>query len=267
MKITSYFIVSTICVATLFTACKEAPKQEKKPEITKVKDTSIPQIDAIQNAHHKDHFLSKEAIQFDIAIAFGGNEILKGNMTLTTDSSKGLIALEDGSKIYTLNNKVYYTPNIKNEKRVRFNAYTWSYFFLLPYKLSDQGTQWDEFEKTTLNGEEKNSQRLTFASGTGDAPDDWYYIYSDPKTNLTSAAAYIVTLGKTKEAAEADPHAIKYSNYQSVDGIPFATNWTYWGWNKTEGLTKQIGEATLSNIHFINNTNDLFVPPADFIEK
>ncbi|NJB83073.1 DUF6503 family protein [Wenyingzhuangia aestuarii] len=267
MKTTTLFIATVFGVASLFTACKEAPKQEQKTQNTQVQKTSIPEIDVIQNAHHKNHFLTKEAIQFDITISFGGNEILKGNMLLTTDSSKGVITLEDGSKIYTLDNKVYHTPNIKNENRVRFNAYTWAYFFLLPYKLYDEGTKWDEFEKTTLNGEEKNSQRLTFTSGTGDAPDDWYYIYSDPKTNLISAAAYIVTLGKTKEEAEQDPHAIKYGNYNLVDGIPFATHWTYWGWNKKEGLTKQIGEATLSNFQFIDFNKNLFTPPSNFIEK
>jgi hypothetical protein len=28
------------------------------------------------------------------------------------------------------------------------------------------------------------TEKLTFKSGTGDAPDDWYVVYADKKTNL-----------------------------------------------------------------------------------
>lgn len=260
--ITSFLSLFFIC-----TACKKATKQEVKTPISKevVKDKKS-QIEIIENAHQKEEFLAHNAIQTDITIMFGGNKILQGNMLVSSDSSKGIITLKDGSKIYTIDNKVYHTPNIKGKNIVRFHAYTWSYFFLLPYKLSDNGTKWDQFEQTTLNGTNKNSQRLTFTSGTGDAPDDWYYIYSDTETNLITEAAYIVTYGKTKEQAEAHPHAIQYNNHQAINGIPFATDWSFWEWSKEDGLTKQIGQANLANIQFTEIDKNTFTPPSDFVE-
>jgi hypothetical protein len=45
------------------------------------------------------------------------------------------------------------------------------------------------------------TEKLTFKSGTGDAPDDWYVVYADKKTNLLETA-YIVTLKAGKEEAE-----------------------------------------------------------------
>jgi len=263
----NYFITTILSAFTLCTACKEAPKQEATTSVvTENTKKSIHQVDIIEKSHQKEAFLSHGAIQTDIAIAFGGNEILKGNMLVSTDSSKGVITMEDGSKIYTVNDKVYHTPNIKGKNSVRFHAYTWSYFFLLPYKLSDEGTIWDSFETTILNEKEKNSQRLTFTSGTGDAPDDWYIIYSDPKTNFISEAAYIVTYGKAKEQAEKEPHAIQYNNYQFINGIPFASDWSFWGWSKEKGLTQQIGQANLANIQFTETNKDTFTPPSDFVE-
>lgn len=117
-----------------------------------------------------------------------------------------------------------------------------------------------------MNNELYNSQKLTFKNGTGDAPDDWYITYSDPSTNLIKVAAYIVTAGKTKEEAEKNPHAIAYNNYEIIEQIPLATSWTFWEWNKNEGLTKEIGNATLSNFEFLKNDDKLFEVPEDFIE-
>lgn len=257
--------IFAILLTTLFMSCKPADKENKtKPEPVQEENTTTP-IGLIENAHHKAHFLSKKAIEFDITVLFGGNEHISGKIATFTNSSKAIITLTTGDKIYVNKDKVYHTPNIKNEQMVRFDAFTWSYFFLFPYKLSDEGTQWSKFEKATLNGEEKNSQFLTFESGTGDAPDDWYYVYSNPNTDLIDVAAYIVTFGKGKEKAEKEPHAVKYNNYQKVDGIPIATKWTYWGWNKEEGLTTQIGKATISNVKFIDNID--FNIPENFIEK
>ncbi len=224
-------------------------------------------VTAIETAHKKEAFLSQKAIQFDAEITFGGKEHLKGNFVLATDSSKGVITLNDGGKIYIDANKVYHTPHIKNEAMVRFDAYTWSYFMLLPYKLADKGTIWSEFETATLNNTELYRKRLSFETGTGDAPDDWYYIYSDTKTNLLSYAAYIVTFGSSKEKAEKDPHAIKYNKYTTIQGIPLATDWSFWEWNKTTGLGKQLGAASITNIKFVTPKASVFKAPENAISK
>jgi hypothetical protein len=34
------------------------------------------------------------------------------------------------------------------------------------------------------------TEKLTFKSGTGDAPDDWYVVYADKKTNLLEKHRY-----------------------------------------------------------------------------
>lgn len=221
-------------------------------------------VEKIEQAHQKEKFLSKEAIQFNIKLDFGGKERLNAKMTLLTNSTKGILELKDGAKIIFNQDKVFYSPDVPNEKSVRFDAYTWGYFFLYPSKLSDPGTKWNAYDNKEADHNNYNTQKLTFESGTGDAPDDWYVVYANKKDNLIEKAAYIVTLNGNKEEAEKNPHAIQYLDYKEIDGVPIATKWLFWEWKEGKGLTKAIGNATLTDIQFITVAEDTFTPAADF---
>lgn len=244
-----------------FFACQETKKEAPAPA---PKPATF--VEKVETAHKKADFLAKNALQFDIVLTFGGSERLNGTMTLLTNSSAGLIEKSNGEKIYFNKDKVFHSPTIKNSKSARFAAYTWSYFTLFPYKLSDPGTQWAAYPNSTLNGTEYNAEKLTFTAGTGDAPDDWYIAYADKASNLLEVGAYIVTAGgKEQEKAEEDPHAIKYEKYENVDGVPVANHWTFWGWRTDAGLTEQLGEATLSNIKFVEVADGFFDMPEGFV--
>lgn len=260
------FILPLSLLLTLF-ACQpksEKPVSEPKQE---VEITKTGPIQKIETQHQKQAFLNHEAIQFDINIEFGGKERLDARITTLTNSTASLIELNNGEKIYINKNEVYCSPGLADSKSVRFDAYTWNYFFLFPYKLSDQGTIWSDFSSVTIGEKTFNTQKLTFSAGTGDAPDDWYIVHSDVASNLIDHAAYIVTAGKSKEKAEKDPHAIQYADYANVDGIPIAKNWIFWGWTKDAGLTNTIGKASLSNIKFIQNIKEKFEVPSGFVMK
>lgn len=250
-------------------ACGETPAPEAATEESTEKVApATPKTfsEKVETAHHKSDFLERAAIQFDLQLFFGGSERLNGTLTLSTDSRQALIATKDGKKIYVQDDKVFFSPETTNTKGTRFSAYTWPYFFLLPYKLNDGGTVWNDYPDKTLNDSPYLTGKLSFQPGTGDAPDDWYIIYADTETLLTEVAAYIVTAGKSQEEAEEDPHAIQYLEYETVDGVPIATQWKFWGWQSDQGLTDQLGEATISNISFVDPAADFFTPPADFIE-
>jgi hypothetical protein len=225
------------------------------------KGTPNPFVDELEKAHAKNDFMSKDAVKFDLQLSFGGKERLKGSLTLLTNSSAGLIEYQDGRKLLYKEGQVYYTKEF-NEKQASFAAYTWSYFFLLPYKISDPGTQLLETPYKDLQNKTYHSRKLVFDPETGASPDDWYILYNDQSTSLLRAAAYIVTAGKSAEEAEKDPHAIEYLNYQQIEGIPIANEWKFWAWRPDSGFTKQLGEARLSNIHF-NSTRDLTFEPSE----
>ena len=81
---------------------------------------------------------------------------------------------------------------------------------------------------------------------------------------MLEGAAYIVSFGKELEKAEADPHAIRFSNFVTVAGAPFATKWTFHNWSLENGYTDVLGEAKISNIKFADTPDTFFTkPPAD----
>jgi hypothetical protein len=55
------------------------------------------------------------------------------------------------------------------------------------------------------------AKKLSFESGTGDAPDDWYVVYADKATNLIEKL-HIVT--KMSEEAEKKPACHTISGLQ-----------------------------------------------------
>lgn len=240
-------LITVTFIIIFFIGCKKNDKTEKEFSF----------IQKVENAHKKEKFNHQEIIQFNLKLSFGGQERINGKVTLATDSSKGKITFSNGNVILFNGNKVYYSPEI-DSTNVRFNAYTWSYFFMLPYKLSDTGTELKSYDNKEKDAFKFNTKKLTFKPETGDAPNDWYVVYSDKNSNLIQKAAYIVTAYGSREEAEKNPHAIEYSNFKEVNSIPIASNWKFWEWNKNDGLTKQLGEATLTNIEFIKNDSSIF---------
>ncbi|SDS02179.1 hypothetical protein SAMN05216503_1719 [Polaribacter sp. KT25b] len=257
----------TLLGILLFVSCQKQVKKEVVTNETEKKVLITNFTEKIEIAHKKAEFLKHEAIQFDAFIEFGGNEIFNANVTISTNSDIAKITYKNGDEIYVNKENIFVSPSLKDNKGVRFHAYTWGYFFLYPYKLSDKGTKWNYDFKTKETTNNFDVAKLTFEANIGDAPDDWYIVYTNKNTHLLEHVAYIVTAGKTKEAAEKDPHAIKYEDYKMIEEIPFATNWGYYGWNIESGLSDKIGNAKITNIHFVEGFRKDFSIPENYIKK
>lgn len=200
-----------------------------------------------ESAHKKSDFLNQKNVAFDLELIFGGKERFNGQIELATTSGYGKMTGIDGHTVSFNQQDVTWSDTSRSEMSARFAAYTWPYFFLFPYKLSDSGTHWEDTELGFAHLGQ--AQKLTFDPGIGDAPDDWY-ITTPNDQGLIYEAAYIVTAGGTVEEAEKDPHSIQYSDYRLVNGIPIAHRWEFYAWDKIEGSTELLGEATLRNVKF-----------------
>ena len=230
----------------LLLACSVATKPPAPPTTFREK---------VEAAHRRTAFLDQEAIRFDLVLNFGGSERFNGPITLSTDTYRGLFGYPDSSRVYFEGQQLYQDVDTTVRRHSRFGAYTWSYFFALPYKLSDAGTRFADYPDKNLGGESYAVEKLSFDAGTGDAPDDWYLLYADPETLLLETAAYIVTAGRSQAEAEKSPSAIRYSDYRPVADIPIAHRWEFYKWNAETGLSDtRRGFATLSNVRFIEST-------------
>lgn len=221
-------------------------------------------VGKLESTHKVSDFYKSEVVSFDLELYFGGQLMFDGTVTTATNSSKikmekkdGSVVLFDGEKIWLDSRDTTY-----KESRARFDIFTWQYFFALPYKLSDQGTKWELLGERKLTEANLSAGKMTFESGTGDAPDDWYVVYSN-KDNLIAGAGYIVTFGGTPaEKAVENAHAITYSNYQMAENILVATDWKFYNWSEAEGLKGEpIGSATIKNLKFMAMEEVSFTKP------
>lgn len=265
----------------LLISCKENKNKETIPEeiIMSEPDGGIgngavsPAVafaQGIENAHNKTDWNANKAVSFDIALIFGGQERLNGKVTTLTNSSKVRVDRKNNTQLIYDGDQVYLCPADADDKGARFDMFTWQYFFAIPFKLTDPGTNWETLESVEIDNNTYDLGKLTFGENVGDAPDDWYVVYQERETGLLHAAGYIVTFGSgDQEKAAENPHAIVYSDYKVVEGIPVATKWAFHNWNLQDGFGEKIGEATLSNITFFEAEDKLFEKPEDsvIIEK
>lgn len=263
------FTLFTLTIILLVGCKKEVTTTVIKPveQALKVEKTPTTFAEKVAVAHKKTTFISYEAVKFDAQIEFGGNEIFNAQIAISTTSDIAKITYKNGDEIYVDKDKIFVSDSLKENKGARFHAYTWSYFFLYPYKLNDNGTIWDDNFKTEEVTNPFNTAKLTFKANIGDAPDDWYINYANKETYVLNHVAYIVTVNKSVEKAEADPHAIKYLDYKDINGVPFATNWEFYEWNIKDGLTNKIGSAKITNIEFIKDFRGSFKIPENYQVK
>ncbi|MCB0529484.1 MAG: hypothetical protein KDC65_13460 [Saprospiraceae bacterium] len=231
-------------------------------------DQRIDLVRAVESAHKKAEFQSHQTVYFDVSLNWNGKPAMKATVLQRTDGTRIRVRKQNGSDILFDGQSHWLAPAGQDDPRARFDLFTWHYFFCLPWKLSDPGTQWQPLPDRFLEGRECRAGRLSFTPGTGDAPDDWYLVFSDKKQGLVSGAVYIVTYGgKDVEAAEKHPHAIIYSDYRPETGIPVAHTWTFYGWD-TDSLDKKeaLGTGEISNVRFSDEKPQDFAVPAGAVK-
>ena len=268
----STFIASLLIVASTCLSCSDEREgmdmdntSDTTAQSSEHSSTTTPFVAKIKNAHKAPEFFAQKAVAFDIKLAFAGKPRLTGTITMMTNSTKVLVEKENGDRVLYDGSDVLLYPADADWPRARFDVLTWSWFFAAPYKLDDPGTHWTSLGRLPFDETDSaEAEQLTFGDGIGDAPDDWYIVYRDEATSLMKGTAYVVTYGKSaEEQSKAEPHALTYHNYKEFAGILFATRWLFRDWSKEAGVSGQRGEASISNVRFIDNPETTFQLPAD----
>ena len=248
--------VLLILLLTFSYSCKETGNKTSNETIKAemvVPETDHPQfVSDMEEAHMKSELLKNGVVCFNLDMTFGSN---RSQMKIFTTPTSSAIRVDkkEGPSTVVLNGEIYTDADSTRWQSERFGVYTYQYFFMAPYKFSDKGTIWKKLPEQDMEGKPMEIAKLTFEAGTGDAPDDWYIVYADDNTNLVNYIGYIVTGGgRSIEDAEKNAHAIKYSEYKTIDNIPFATKWEFFKYSSTNGLGDKIGEGTIKNIEMMD---------------
>lgn len=249
-------IIFCFSIVLFSVSCKEKntkPLQVDTQEVLQTTETNHPNfVSDMEAAHKKALLLQNGIVCFNLDMTFSGRNS-KRKIFTTPNSSAIRVDKVNGASTVMVNGDIYSDADSTKWASEKFGIYTYQYFFMAPYKFSDEGTVWTKMEDMMIEGENTKRAKLTFESGTGDAPDDWYIVHSDPISNQVKYIGYIVTGGGTSiEEAEKNAHAIKYSNYKDVDGIPIATLWEFFDYNKDEGLGDKIGDGKINSIELMD---------------
>ncbi len=228
----------------------------------KMLENSTDFVEKIKKANHFDLFHQQEAVSFDIELTWGGKSVVLGTITSLTGSGKIKLQKSDGKTVIFDGKKTWVSPANVEYSSARFDIFTYHYFFMVPFKVSDGGTNWEVLGDKTYDFNDYARAKLTFQKGTGDSADDWYIAHRNKATNYLEALSYIVTYGgKSKVEAEKKPGSIVYSDWKTVEGVQFATTWKFMNWSEETGFTKQKGEGKIKNIRFLKVAADTFAVP------
>ncbi|MCL5245223.1 hypothetical protein M4I21_05345 [Cellulophaga sp. 20_2_10] len=142
----------------------------------------------------------------------------------------------------------------------KFWALTPIYFSGQPFVFDGVGVNLELLPQIEFKGATQNVIKVTYDKGVGSAPDDYYIMYVNAKTNLVDAFKYIVSYPEYFPNGGHAPEKITVTQgTTTVDGIVFATDFkTYWSTDDKDGLGEYITKIDVSDISFSDEVEENF---------
>lgn len=133
----------------------------------------------------------------------------------------------------------------------KFWALTPLYFLGQPFVLSGEGVNLELLPEKVYKDKKQDVVKVTFDSGTGDAPDDYYILYFGQDSHKLAAIRYIVSYPEYfKDGGHAPEKFMEVIGENIVDGIVLPTNYkTHW-LTKDEQPGEHITTIEVSDVSF-----------------
>lgn len=128
----------------------------------------------------------------------------------------------------------------------RFWSLTPYYFVAMPFVLADPGVNLESASPITVDGRQLEQVYVTFDPGTGDAPDDYYYLLVDPQTDRVAGVRYVVSYGPFNPDGGHTPETMMlYDGTQTVGEITLQEGFRSFAWDGDgPGTPKARGQLT-----------------------
>ena len=143
---------------------------------------------------------------------------------------------------------------------LRFWALTPLYLAAQPLVLDGEGVNLELLPGTNYKDQPQDVVKVTFASGTGDAPDDYYILYLDAKTHLLTALRYIVSYpGYFPNGGNNPEKIMDLVERKTINGISLPLKFdTYWSTEDGQPKGEPITTIELSDIEFQKQVGEDF---------
>lgn len=237
MKLNSLFLI--ICI--VFASCKDDKKNDTMDSIDYSETelditTSIypESISKVFKAHGGlDTWSAMQTLKFTM-LKESGDEI-----TITDlQHRKSKIEMPehtigfDGEQVWLQNKD---TTNYKGNPKFYYNLMF--YFYAMPFVLADDGILYKDVKPLEFEGKRYPGIQISYESGVGESPEDEYILYYDSETHKMTWLGYTVTYF-TKEKAK-EFHFIKYSEWQTVNGLQLPKTLTWYNYENNLPTTKK----------------------------
>ncbi len=207
-------------------------------------------VELIESAYRKDKLTSNESISFNLDVTINGKQT--SQKIYSTPSSSTIRLEKSNGAITMIRNAEVFSNAIKSElEKEKSDLYSLQYFLMLPYRLSEQNTTWNNNPQIKLANALWNTALLTISNPNEDTTSE-FRIYTDPHTNLIEyVEKLIIHSSPSQERGEGT--IIHYKNYENIDGIPFSRAWDIYKIDpSTLEIGEQIGTAVIKNVIFMD---------------
>lgn len=146
---------------------------------------------------------------------------------------------------------------------MRFWALTPYYFLSQPFVLDGEGVKLEQLADKTHKDVTYDAIKVTFAAGTGDAPDDYYVLYFGKENHKLAVIRYIVSYPQYfPDGGHLPEKLMELQGTTTVNGIELATGYhTHW-LTKEEQAGEHITTIEVDEISFKpKTTKDYFNAP------
>ncbi|WP_040279205.1 DUF6503 family protein [Psychroserpens damuponensis] len=185
-----------------------------------------------------------------------GKGIRDSYQTIDTWSNKARHhSIEDPSSIYGWDGNESWVK-AKDSTSFDYDTAFWAltplYFSGQPFVLDGEGVNLELLPEQNFKGKAQKVIKATYDAGVGSAPDDYYILYVNAKTNLVDAFKYIVSYPKYFPNGGHAPEKITVSQgTTTVNDITFSTGFkTYWSTKDKDGLGEYITKIEVSDLSF-----------------
>ncbi|MEO6436839.1 MAG: hypothetical protein ABIP55_13915 [Tepidisphaeraceae bacterium] len=210
----------------------------------------------IERSHGLSAWRRHRAVQCEFTLDIGEKRVIDGRLTAATDLSGSRLDLRDGTALVYDGTTAWVMPPRRDFDKARSHLLLWPYLLALPFTLRDAGSTLTSEGPLLLGGKHYDALRVSFAG----SPADWHVLYPDGETGRLKAIAFMAAFDPIPRRGD-EPHAVIYTDFTEIEGVPLAQHWMIYHWNRAQGTVGDpIARAALRNVRFVQ-------PPPGFLDK
>ena len=132
--------------------------------------------------------------------------------------------------------------------------------------IADPGARYERLDSAELDEATYDLVKITFATGTGDSPDDYYILYLHPETHRLAALRYVVAYpGFFPDGGHTPEKLMRYTDWRPVGELYLAHTLDTYAYDAESGTPgEKVTSIAVRDVQLAQPIPaDAFAPPED----